>query len=83
MRQPTVAAAPQLPVPQTFVEAVLAMAGHETEARAALKRYLALNGTRARTIAQWKAQLPSDNPVFLSYAERFGDGLRKAGMPEE
>ena len=78
-----VAAAPQWPLPQAFLAAVLAIAGHEAEAREALKRYLALNGTRARTIAQWKAQLPSDNPVFLSYAERFGDGLRKAGMPEE
>jgi hypothetical protein len=47
-----------------------------------LKRYLSLSGTKARTIAQWRGQLPSDNPVFLAYAERLAEGLRKAGLPE-
>jgi hypothetical protein len=27
-------------------------------------------------------QLPSDNPVFLAYAARVAEGLRKAGLPE-
>ena len=48
-----------------------------------LRRYLSLSGTTARTIAQWNAQIPSDDPAFLAYAERISDGLRKAGMPEE
>ena len=79
----TVSTAPQWPLPQAFLAAMLAITGHEAEARETLKRYLALSGTRARTIAQWRAQLPSDNPAFLAYAARFADGLRKAGMPEE
>ena len=60
------------------------MTGHGAEAQETLKRYryLSLSGTRARTIAQWKGQLPSDNPVFLAYAARVTEGLRKAGLPE-
>ena len=58
------------------------MTGHEAEAQETLKRFLSLSGTRARTIAQWKGQLSSDNPVFLAYAARVTEGLRKAGLPE-
>jgi adenylate cyclase len=78
----TVAAAPQWPLPQALLAAALAETGHEAEAREMLKRYLSLSGTRARSIAQWKGQLPSNNPVFLAYAERLAQGLRKAGLPE-
>jgi hypothetical protein len=46
------------------------------------KRYLSLSGTRARTVALWGKQMPSDNPVFLAYAARLVEGLRKAGLPE-
>ena len=77
-----VAAAPQWPLPQALLAAALAMTGHEAEARETLKRYLSLSRTRARTIAQWKGQMPSDNPVFLAYAARVTEGLRKAGLPE-
>jgi TolB-like protein/class 3 adenylate cyclase len=77
-----VAAAPQYPVPQALLASALAMTGHEAEARETLERYLSLSGTRARTIAQWKGQMPSDNPVFLAYAARLTEGLRKAGLPE-
>jgi predicted Zn-dependent protease len=77
-----VSGAPQWPLAQALLAAALAESGQETEARDTLKRYLSLNGTRGRTITQWKAQLPSDNPVFLSYAERLAEGLRKAGLPE-
>jgi adenylate cyclase len=76
------AGAPQWPLLQVFLAATLSLTGQEAEARAALARYLALGGA-ARTLAQWRAQLPSHNPVFLSYAERFAEGLRKAGMPEQ
>jgi hypothetical protein len=69
-------------IAQALLAAALAESGQETEARDTLKRYLSLNGTRARTITQWKAQMPSDNPVFLSYGERLAEGLRKAGLPE-
>jgi adenylate cyclase len=77
-----VAGAPQWPVPQALLAAALAERGQEGQAREALQRYLSLSGTRARTIAQWQAQMPSDNPVFLAYAARLADGLRKAGLPE-
>ena len=77
-----VAAAPQWPLPQALLASALAMTGHETDAGETLKRYLSLSGTRAKTIAQWKGQMPSDNPVFLAYAARLTEGLRKAGLPE-
>lgn len=77
-----VAGAPQWPLAQALLAAALAESGQETEARDMLKRYLSLNGTRARTITQWKAQMPSDNPMFLSYAEnrRGPTQSRAAGM---
>jgi class 3 adenylate cyclase/TolB-like protein/Tfp pilus assembly protein PilF len=77
-----VAAAPQWPLPQALLASSLAMTGHEQEAAETLKRYLSLSGTRARTIAVWRKQLPSDNPVFVAYAARLVEGLRKAGLPE-
>jgi len=77
-----VAAAPQWPLPQALLAAALALSGHEVEAADVLKRYLSLSSTSARTIAQWKGQLPSANPLFLTYAARLVEGLRKAGLPE-
>jgi adenylate cyclase len=78
-----VATAPEWPLPQAMLAAALAATGHEAEAHETLRRYLSLSGVKARTIAQWKAQMPSDNPVFLAHAGRLLEGLRKAGMPEE
>jgi adenylate cyclase len=78
-----VAGAPQWPLPQALLIVALALTGGEPEAAETLKHYLALHATRARTIAQWKAQMPSQNPVFLGFAERLAQGLRKAGMPED
>ena len=75
-------AAPQWPLPQALLASALSLTGHEVEGRDMLKRYLSLRGTRARTIAQWKEQMPSSNPLFLAYAERLVEGLRKAGLPE-
>src|SRR5271165_4947210 len=70
--------------------AALALAGHETEAREALQRYLALPSTGGlKTIAAIKAYYNSQAPKqggdssFLEVSERTYDGLRKAGMPEE
>ena len=77
-----VAAAPQWPLPQVLLAAALSLAGHESEARDVLNRYLSLTWTRARTIAQFKEQMPSNNPLFLAFAARFVEGLRKAGMPD-
>ena len=77
-----VAAAPQWPLPQVLLAAALLLTGHESEARDVLNRYLSLTWTRARTIAQFKEQMPSNNPLFLAFAARFVEGLRKAGMPD-
>jgi len=78
----TVAAAPQWPLPQALLAAALSLTGHDEEARDVLKRYLSLSATTARTVAQWKGQLPSKNPIFLAYAARLVEGLRNAGLPE-
>ena len=77
-----VAAAPQWPLPQVLLAAALSLTGHESEARDVLNRYLSLTWTRARTIAQFKEQMPSNNPLFLAFAAQFVEGLRKAGMPD-
>jgi adenylate cyclase len=66
--------------------AALALAGHETEAREALQRYLALPSTGPlKTIAAWKAYYSAQGgePPRVEFNERTYDGLRKAGMPEE
>jgi adenylate cyclase len=76
------AAAPQWPLPQALLAAMLSLTGQEAEGRDALKRYLSLSSTTARTIAQWREQMPSNNPLFLAYAARLVEGLRKAGLPE-
>jgi adenylate cyclase len=77
-----VAAAPQWPLPQVLLAAALSLTGHESEARDVLNRYLSLTWTRARTITQFKEQMPSNNPLFLAFAARFVEGLRKAGLPD-
>ena len=77
-----VVAAPQWPLPQVLLAAALSLTGQESEARDVLNRYLSLSWTRARTIAQFKEQMPSNNPLFLAFAARFVEGLRKAGLPE-
>ena len=59
----------------------LALTGRDTEARATLAQYLALEGTRTRTIEQWDF-IPDDSAAFMKFHLRFKSGLRKAGMPE-
>ena len=64
--------------------AALALAGHETDAREALKRYLALPSIGRSTIAAFKAYFSAQGggPAAVEVGERIYDGLRKAGMPE-
>ncbi|HLX99830.1 MAG TPA: tetratricopeptide repeat protein, partial [Roseiarcus sp.] len=65
--------------------AALSLAGHETQAREALKRYLALASTGPlKTIAAWKVYFSAQggDPPRVEMTERIYDGLRKAGMPE-
>jgi hypothetical protein len=64
------------------------LSGHEAEAREALQKYLALSPSGPRTIAAWRtlnAQYARDphDPNFLDYSDRWSEGLRKVGMPEE
>ena len=66
--------------------AALALAGHDAEARDALKRYLALPSTGPlKSIAAFKAYFSAQGggPARVEMNERVYDGLRKAGMPEE
>jgi tetratricopeptide (TPR) repeat protein len=68
--------------------AALALAGHEAEAHDALQNYLASVPSGPKTIAAWKADTAQCCNAFreLRYLEiwdRYYDGLRKAGMPEE
>ena len=73
------------PISEALLAAALALDGHSAEAHEALQRYYSLAGTKSTTIAQYKTQQLSisSNPKYLAFAERFRDGLRKAGMPEE
>jgi adenylate cyclase len=79
----SIAIAAGWPLPQVLLASELALKGQDAEAHQTIALYLSLSGIQARTVAQWKAQLPSDNPVFLAYYERLLDGLRKAGLPEQ
>jgi hypothetical protein len=66
------------------VQYTLALAGHETDAREALKSCLALPSIgQLTTIAAFKAYLPGQGgPAAVEVGERIYDALRKAGMPE-
>ena len=61
-----------------------ALSGQQAQAAEALKAYLADGRARSKTIAQFQTQQLSlaSNPGWLTYNERFADGLRKAGFPE-
>jgi tetratricopeptide (TPR) repeat protein len=78
-----VAASPESPTALPWLIAALALTGHDDEAHDELARYLALGLARIKTVAQFKALGDSDNPRYLALRERFYDGLRKAGMPEQ
>jgi adenylate cyclase len=75
------AASPETPIILAALSSQLALVGQDAEARATLTRYLALPGTRTRTVAQWD-YVPDDNPAFAQFHQRFRSGLRKAGMSE-
>jgi adenylate cyclase len=69
--------------------APLALTGHEAEARETLQRYLALpSSVQPRTIAAMKAYNDhfvnaNTDPRLLESFDRYIEGLRKAGMPEQ
>jgi hypothetical protein len=67
--------------------AALALAGHDAEAHDALQNYLASVPSGAKTVAAWKAFtapfISMGSPRYLETFDRYFDGLRKAGMPED
>ena len=75
------AASPDTPSILAPLISVLALTGHDEEARATLARYLANVRTHARTIAQWQNSA-DPNIEFERFAKRFKSGLRQAGMAE-
>ncbi len=64
-----------------FLAAAQAHLGRMSEAQAAVQAGLALNPTF--TIRLFRAGAFSDNPTYLAQRERFYDGMRRAGVPEE
>jgi adenylate cyclase len=81
------AAAPEISLMGFVWFGLLAMAGKEDEARAAMQRYLATDNAPIRTISQWHARLAhvtlsSWGLRFLIWGKKFNDGLRKTGLPE-
>ena len=66
----------------TLQAAALALLGREDEARAALAARQQL-GPPGLTIATIKEGNPSDYPEYSQLIERYYEGLRQAGLPEE
>ena len=71
---------PNSPVNRFCLAAALAHLDRLEEAREAARTCLQLNPSF--TIARFRSQTNSDNPVYLAGRERMYEGLRKAGMPE-
>jgi tetratricopeptide (TPR) repeat protein len=69
------------PNAHVFLAAAQAHLGRMSEAQAAAKAGLALNPTF--TLRRYRASAISDNPTYLAQRERFYDGMRRAGVPEE
>jgi hypothetical protein len=53
------------------------------EAHDALQNYLASVPSWPKTIAAWKVALAPSSPGHLETYDRYYDGLRKAGVPED
>jgi TolB-like protein/Flp pilus assembly protein TadD len=64
-----------------YLATALAHLGRLDEARSAAQTGLALDPTF--TISRFRANVPSDNPTYLAGRERFYEGMRMAGVPEE
>jgi adenylate cyclase len=64
--------------------AASALSGEQAQAGDTVKAYLADGRAKSKTIAQFQAQQLSlaSNSGWITYNERFADGLRKAGFPE-
>ena len=76
----SIGANPNLPMSHFLLAAASARLGRMGEAHDALRSGLELNPSF--TVARFKSQTFSDNPVYLAARERIYEGLRKAGVPE-
>lgn len=77
----SIAENPDFPAALEHLTSVLALDDHEAEAIETLARYLAHPRTNAKTIDQVRTQ--GRGPFAAATFERYLQGLRKAGMPEE
>ena len=77
----SIEANPNLPMSHFLFAAASARLGRVEEAHDALRAGLELSPSF--TIARFRSQTFSDNPVYLAGRERMYEGLRKAGLPEE
>jgi adenylate cyclase len=80
----TIAINPNLDAPLFILAAALALTGHEAEARDAEQRRAALS--KVKNVAVLKAAFappPSADPHVRATLDRFIEGLRNAGMPDE
>ncbi|QIG98811.1 MULTISPECIES: adenylate/guanylate cyclase domain-containing protein [unclassified Bradyrhizobium] len=68
------------PLAHFHLAAALALLGSLGEARQAAQDGLALDPTF--TIQRLRANVPSDNPVYLAGRERLYEGMRLSGVPE-
>jgi Tfp pilus assembly protein PilF len=59
----------------------LSVAGQDEEARQAMRTYMALPRTRARTVAQFDHR-PDNNARFAKFADLTNEALLKSGMPK-
>jgi adenylate cyclase len=73
------------PYASLLMVSALALTGQVAEAREVLKQYLANSNAKSTTIAQFRTQQLSlaDSPQWVAYNDRFDEGLRIAGMPEQ
>ena len=70
----------QMPLTRFVLAAALALTGRMTEAGEALDAGLVLDPNFS--VARYRNDRRSDNPVFLQQRERMIEGLRKACVPE-
>jgi TolB-like protein len=70
-----------MPFAHFNLAAALAQLGRFEEARAAAKIGLMLDPSF--TLRRFRANSPSDNPVFLAGRERIHQGMRMAGVPDQ
>ena len=85
--QRAIVANPNIAFSYTSLAPALAMSGRETEARDAIRSYLALHGSgltiAAATALKARFAGPQSEPRVIDFWDRWIEGLRKAGLPEQ